>query len=228
MLTCCIIEDDVSSTEILIDYIETSKILDLVMVESDPRKALEYFNYEKAPDITFLDIQLPYISGLSIARVIKNKTKIVFSSGYSEYGVQAFDVGAIDYLKKPYTYDRFLEAIIKAENNVKFDRLKVSPRHFFIPIKQNKRTVQKKINIEEIMSIQGMGNYLSIHTASNRKYTCYGKLTDFQSIVPNVLVRVHKSHIVNLSYIEVIDGNKIILKNGTLIPIGEIYRNNIY
>ncbi|MEH6309111.1 LytTR family DNA-binding domain-containing protein [Olivibacter sp. CPCC 100613] len=228
MLSCYIVEDDLDSIEILEDYIEKSLNLVSLGHETDPRKTLELFtSSENLPDVTFLDIELPNISGIDLARIIKDKTLIVFATGYNNFGTEAFELGAIDYLKKPFSYERFLLTLSKIHQYFATKELNEKTKHIFLHIKENKKTLKVKVNLEDIIRIQGLGNYLQIFTHSERNYIYYGKLSDIQFVLPRDFVRTHRSHIVNLKYVEIIDGNNVVLRNGVSIPIGEKFKQNL-
>jgi len=228
MLSCFVIDDDVDSIDLLTSYISETPLLDLKGIEKDPIKALEYFNgIGEFPDLTFLDIEMPKLSGLALARLMKEKTKIIFSTAYGNYAVEAFEIGAIDYLKKPYSYERFLKAVVKAKDLMAANAAQVKVGYIFVQLKENKKVIKVKINTGDIIRIEGMGNYLRIFTISDRNYVFYGKLSALLTDLPNEFVRIHKSHIVNMTFVEVIKGSNIILKNGVSLPVGETFKSRI-
>lgn len=227
MLSCYIVDDENASIDILEDYIKETPWLKLVGTNSQSINGLaEFLTLNPIPDILFLDIDMPVMSGIQFSEIVKDKTNIIFCTAYKEYGPEAFKVNAIDYLLKPFTYNQFLNATTKVyKSGSKTDR-KEDDRLFICV--NNDRAQKVNINANEIVQINGLSNYFKIQVNSGKCYTYYGKLKDIIHKLETLsFVRCHKSHIVNLKEAEVISENIIYMKNGSKIPIGNTYRSSL-
>lgn len=230
MTTCYIVDDEKHSIEILSEYIENTPNLELLGFETDPIIALSNISENKVcPEITFLDIDMPKISGINLSMIIKSKTNIIFVTAFKDYAIDAFDINAVDYILKPISYERFLKGV----NRVNERKLNQAPlpntnsKYIFVQVTDNNKTSKIKINTEEITRLQGLGNYVHLFTNSDKNYVFYGRLMDLQEQLSSDFIRCHKSHIINLKYVEVIVGNKVFLKNKIEIPIGAKFKTGL-
>ena len=182
---------------------------------------------EKSIDLLFLDINMPKLSGTSFLRTLKNAPLVIFTTAYSEYAVEGFELNAIDYLKKPFSFERFCKAFYKAEEllQLKQDSNKTTniteQQSDFLFIKSNKKTY--KVIFDEIMYIEGLGDYIKIHL-KDQKIVANLSMKRILSLLPgNRFCRIHKSFIISLEMIELVEGNMVAIQNKKL-PIGNSYR----
>lgn len=230
MTTCYIVDDEKHSIEVLSEYIENTPNLQLIGFETDPIIALSNISENKiSPEITFMDIDMPKLSGINLSIIIKNKTNIIFVTAFKDYAIDAFDINAVDYILKPISYERFLKGVNRVINEKK-PASTISqgqnPKYIFVQVTDNNKTSKVKINTEEIIRIQGLGNYIHLFTNSDKNYVFYGRLRDLQEQLPSDFIRCHKSHIISLKYVEVIEGSKVFLKNKFEVPIGAMFKND--
>lgn len=232
MTTCYIVDDEKHSIEVLSEYVENTPNLELIGFETDPIVALSNISENKiAPEITFLDIDMPKLSGINLSMIIKNKTNIIFVTAFKDYAIDAFDINAVDYILKPISYERFLKGVNRVnerranQNPTPVPAQNPNPKYIFVQVTDNNKTSKVKINTEEIIRIQGLGNYIHLFTNSDKNYVFYGRLMDLQEQLPADFIRCHKSHIISLKYVEVIEGSKVFLKNKFEVPIGAKFKN---
>lgn len=214
-----IVDDEPKAIELLKSYLSHFNQFELVSVFRNGLKAIEYLSHQQV-DLVFLDINMPHISGLSVARMIPNKTKIIFTTAYSEFAVESYDVEAIDYLLKPITLERFTKAVTKLlVSNGSTD----STVPQAISIKSGNRI--HRIKPEDIRFLQKDGNYMTYHLA-DRKILARQTVGEALDVLPTQFVQAHKSYIVNLDQITSFNHESIYISD-SIIPVGASYRNAI-
>ena len=184
------------------------------------------FLREHPVDLIFLDINMPKLSGISFLKNLKNRPLVIFTTAYSEYALEGFELNALDYLKKPFSFERFCKAYFRAEEllllkessqSVKVENTKNN----FLFIKTNKKMI--KVNFSEILYIEGLGDYIKIHLEDKRLITNLS-MKKIHSLLPqNEFYRTHKSFIISLDKIDAVEGNMTVI-NGNKLPIGNSYR----
>jgi len=227
MITCYIVDDELHAIQVLAKYIEQTPGLELIGYSENPLEALQIFRDSGYADITFIDVDMPQLSGLDLSEFLQNKTSVVFATAYDKYAIQAFEKGAIDYILKPISYDRFLKCVNKQNSNfARTDAPKeaaVSRDHFYIQYETKGKIV--KIDYKDVNHIQALKNYVIIHT-NQTKYITYLTMKEMEeSMPPSLFLRVHKSAIINMEKVALIEGNIIQLKDKTEIVLGTSYRD---
>jgi DNA-binding LytR/AlgR family response regulator len=227
MISCFIVDDEQSALDILRTFIEKTPFLTLVGSTTDPIEALSVVQNQPV-DLLFLDIHMPQISGLDVARLLKGKTRIVFTTAYSEFAVECFELEAFDYLLKPIAFERFLKTAQKALNvSIEPSGRWQAPEQAadYIFVKTESKGKMAKINFDDIIYVEGMKNYVSINTSEERIVTLLN-IKDLEERLPSrSFMRVHKSYIVALNKIQALDGNQIFFKGlKAYVPLGETYR----
>ncbi|QGY43108.1 response regulator [Maribellus comscasis] len=183
---------------------------------------------EKEIDLIFLDINMPKLSGISFLRTLKDAPLVIFTTAYSEYALEGFELDAIDYLKKPFSFDRFCKSIFKAEELLQLKQEAASSHHIekkdnnnFLFIKSNKKTI--KVNYADIQYIEGLGDYIRIHLTDQKIVTNLSMKKIIELLPEKQFYRTHKSFIISLSKIDLVEGNMVVI-NKTKLPIGNSYR----
>jgi len=226
MLSCFVIDDEPAAIDILTNYIEKTPFLNLVGSTNNPIEAIQLLQNQKI-DLVFLDIQMPYLSGLDLMKVIQGKSKVILTTAHSEYALEGFEQDALDYLLKPIPFERFLKAAQKALYNSAFatsawQAPATEDEYIFVKTEKGKMI---RINFDEIMYVEGLKNYLSIYTKEDRIITLLNVKDLEERLPPKKFMRVHKSYIVSLDRIKAVDGNQILLKDmKAYVPLGETYR----
>lgn len=224
MLTCYIVDDEISSIEILSDYIKENNGLRLLGATTRPQDALDVMAQPVRPDITFLDIDMPGINGMELAEIIKDHTSIVFITAHPEYGAPAFEKDAFDFLVKPISRARFLKSVMKVRT--RSANLPSQNDNDYIYIQDN-RNHYTRINCSDLVYIQGYDNHVHIYTTGGR-HISYLTLKELEyKLNPAIFIRTHKSYIINLQKLATLDGNQLIMEDKTKLPLGQTYRERL-
>ena len=232
MISCLVVDDGQAAIDILRSFIEKTPFLSLQGTTTNPIEALSIIQ-QQAIDLVFLDIHMPQISGLDVMRLLNNKTKVVLTTAYSEFAVAGFELEALDYLVKPFGFERFLKAAQKALNATAEPttrRLAPEPeKEDYIFVKTESKGKITKVRFDDITYVEGMKNYLSIYTKDDRIVTLLN-IKDLEERLPaRQFMRVHKSYIVSLNKIKALDRNQILLQDMTAyVPLGETYRTSFF
>lgn len=226
-----IVDDEFLARKLLQDYVSKINSLQLVASCANAVEAIEALKNNKV-DILLLDIQMPDITGLELVQSLEHKPAVIFTTAYSEYAVDAFNLGVTDYLLKPFDFPRFLQAINKAIGSnaqVEADGAKkpsdaVSKSADFITVKADYKLY--KINYDDLLFIEGQHEYVTFHTPQ-RRITALFALKDLEEMLPSDrFVRVHKSYIVSFNHIQDLDKSDVTVA-GTKIPVGASYRDEL-
>jgi DNA-binding LytR/AlgR family response regulator len=218
-ITCMIIEDEPVSQEILMRYVKDYESLELLAVCNDAIEASEKLSSLR-PDVIFLDITMPRLSGLDFYRSLSNPPPVIFTTAYPEYAVNGFEVNAVDYLVKPFPFDRFVKAVMKLR-----DVLQTSSKRDdqFIMLQADKK--YHKVNVNEIQFLEAMGDYVKVFLSGKTLIVHQTLQRLFEQLPSTLFSRVHKSYVIALSKLEYVEGNMIIIGTNK-VPIGQTYRND--
>jgi DNA-binding LytR/AlgR family response regulator len=230
MIRCLIVDDEQHALDILLHYINQTPLLQLVASTTNPLEALQIVATQKV-DLIFLDIQMPELSGIDFVRSINGKCKVILTTAYSEFALEGYDLDVVDYLLKPIRLPRFLTAVQKAAtalNNTTTEPNKEQPEDDYIFVKTESKGKLLKINLADIDYIEGMKNYVAIHS-DGKKILVYTSMKDIEERLPGrQFIRVHKSFIIAVDRITGIEGNRVLLKGITAeIVAGENYKTEL-
>lgn len=216
--TCIIIEDEPLALEKTKDFVNKVPFLHLSATFDNALTGLAYLNNNKV-DILFLDINMDELSGIELLESSKIISQVIITTAYQEYALKGYELQITDYLLKPFTFNRFLQAVNKAQENLS---QRIADKQLdFIFVKTENRL--EKIMINDILYIEGMRDYLRIHT-SNKKIMTLQSFNELEQLIPAHLVcRVHKSYMVAINKIESIERSRIKIAD-QLIPVSETYK----
>jgi len=227
MIRCIAIDDEPLALMQIAGYIRKTPFLELVGQCESAMKAIEVL--ENIPvDLMFVDINMPDLSGMDFVKTIENPPRIVFVTASSEYSLEGFRVDAIDYLLKPISYVDFLKSANKVKSwfdlhHPKSDEVRGNKEFLFI--KSDYKLL--RINFDDIKYIEGMSEYIKIHLINSKPVmTLLSMKTIEEQLPPDKFMRVHRSYIVNLTKISVIERNRIIFDGNVYIPVSDQYKNN--
>ena len=216
--TCIIIEDEPLALEKTKDFVNKVPFLTLSATFDNALNGLTYLNNNKV-DLLFLDINMDELSGIELLESSKITSQVIITTAYQEYALKGYELHVTDYLLKPFTFNRFLQAVNKAQENLLHRISDIQPD--FIFVKTENRL--EKIMLNEIMYIEGMRDYLRIHTVTKKIMTLQN-FTELELLIPsNIVCRVHKSYMVALNKIDSIERSRIKIAD-QLIPISETYK----
>ncbi|AMR29979.1 hypothetical protein A0256_00380 [Mucilaginibacter sp. PAMC 26640] len=224
-ISCYVIDDEAGAIALLSDYIERTPGLELVGSSLDPLIALDELTSDNAPDITFIDVDMRLLSGLDLAGMVNLYTTVVFTTAFPEYALQAFEKEAFDYLLKPITYDRFAKCTQHAKRKMKLPAKHVYPiREDFFTIKSEIKGRMVKVKFDEVLYIEGAVNYIQIHTTEGKHMT-YLTMKEIEHYLPKPLfVRIHRSFLINVNYVKVIERSQVKMENGDSLIMGDYYK----
>jgi DNA-binding LytR/AlgR family response regulator len=236
MIRCLAVDDEAYAAEIIAGYIKKTPALELVGTTTDPFEAVQLVQSGKV-DLVFLDIQMPELNGIQVLKICGRNCKVILTTAYEQYALDGFEHDVVDYLLKPIPYDRFHRSLMKAIPLLQGDPLPqaAAPLSTSIPsavtdylfIKGDSKNKFIKVDLKDILYIEGLKNYISVYTSTQRLIT-YQSLRDFESQLPTQeFIRVHKSYIVPFGKINTVDGNSLFV-NKQLIPIGESFKEAFF
>jgi DNA-binding LytR/AlgR family response regulator len=220
-IACIIVEDEPAAREILELYIQDVPILNL---KASCTNAIEASGMLAKSDIEliFLDINMPKISGMEFLKTLQNPPLVIFTTAYPEYAIESYEVNAVDYLLKPFSFNRFLQAVNKATNKLTRQHHEINDEDYII-LKADKRT--HRVNIAEILFLESMGDYVKIYFI-NEKIIVHETLSGLLSKLPEkIFVRVHKSYVISSLHFQYIEGNTVKIGDKE-IPVGLKYKND--
>jgi two-component system, LytTR family, response regulator len=216
--TCIIIEDEPLALEKTKDFVNKVPFLNLSATFDNALNGLTYLNNNKV-DVLFLDINMDELSGIELLESSKINSQVIITTAYQEYALKGYELQITDYLLKPFTFNRFLQAVNKAQENL--SQRSTEKQLDFIFVKTENRL--EKIMFNDILYIEGMRDYLRIHTA-NKKIMTLQSFNELEQLIPAHLVcRVHKSYMVAVNKIESIERSRIKIAD-QLIPVSETYK----
>jgi len=225
-IKCIIVDDESLARKGLASYAKNIEFLDVKGICKNAVQANMVLKSEDV-DLIFLDIEMPLITGLDFLKSLKNPPKVIFTTAYSEYAVESFEFDVVDYLVKPISFERFLQAANKAyrfldKSEGEHSNPQEEENYFFVKV--DKEMV--KIKYAEILYIQGMQNYVNIVTETKR-YMTLVRLKDVINMLPkNRFTQVHKSYIVSLEKVQAITGNQLVISKYK-IPVSRTLKDGV-
>nr|WP_315197381.1 LytTR family DNA-binding domain-containing protein [uncultured Flavobacterium sp.] len=225
-IKCVIIDDEPLAIKVLLNYFENFSEFEVIGTFNNSLEGLEFIN-SNTVDAVFLDINMPMMTGFELIKLLEYKPRIIITTAFREFAAESYDLEVLDYLVKPIPLPRFIKCIQKIEaehnlkNNIKTENHRVEP-HLFIKV--DKKMV--KINIDEILFIEGMKEYIKVITAE-KTYITHKSLTSLTDELPSErFMRIHKSYTIALNKVKSIEGNRIQILSYT-IPIGRNYSKEV-
>jgi len=222
-MTCIAIDDEPKALEVIERYCQKISLASLKATFREPLKAIEFLNREKV-DLIFLDINMPDISGIQLLQTLSPRPLIIFTTAYSQYAVESYELNALDYLLKPVTFERFLMAINKAAAALSSKNTTGMDEDAAVFIKSGPQTYRVKVS--EILYLEKNGNYITVHLKDGN-ILIRENMGDIFDLVPAAdFIRVHKSYVVGIRHISMIEVHQLIV-NGEKIPVGSTYRDSL-
>ncbi|HYG38405.1 MAG TPA: LytTR family DNA-binding domain-containing protein [Cytophagales bacterium] len=220
---CVVVDDEPIARAIVTSYIEQIPNLTIIKQCKDAFEAMEALEEGNA-DLLFLDINMPKLSGLSMLRTLANPPQVIITTAYPEFAIEGFELSVVDYLLKPFSFERFVQAVRKASKSTLIEKTEeiTKKNPDFIFVKADQKLV--RVMLDEIQFIEAYGNYIKIHVHGSwiiSKQT----LTQFEEELPSdTFIRIHKSYIVPLPRIDYLEGNQVLVA-GKFLPVGKAHRN---
>jgi len=224
-MNCIVVDDEPLARDILEEFIRKVPFLTLAASCKSGFDALDVLQNQKV-DLIFLDIQMPDMSGIQLYESLNYKPLVIFTTAYSDYAVTGFELDAIDYLVKPFSFQRFIKAVNKAAAlHKKQDVAEKEPPRDFMFVKDGTKIV--KVSYDEILYIEGMKDYVKIVLKDKKMVLTLMSMQNMAERLPSrQFVRIHRSYIVSLSKIKMVEKNRVIIDKKYL-PIGDSYKGNL-
>lgn len=229
-LNCVIIDDEPLARECIINYVNELDSLRIVGSGANPLELKDLLDKQDV-DLIFLDIQMPIMTGIEFLKSVSNPPMVIITTAYPNYALEGFQLDVLDYLVKPITFESFFKAVTKAQD---YSELLSHSRagtkgegedasdYFFVKCEYK----YERIYFEDILFIQGLQNYVTIHTREKKYMTLLSLKNVEENLSKRDFIRTHKSYVVSVSKIDAIEGNEIFV-GSSKIPIGRNYRTEV-
>ncbi len=218
-INCLIVDDELSSQKVLEHFIKDTEVLSLKGICNNTSEAFKHLQLNNNIDLLLLDINMPKQSGLDFYSNLKQPPKVIFTTAYPQYAVEGFEVNAVDYLLKPFSYERFLTAI----NKVLQLRDQQTTVDDFIILKENKAL--HKVYYKDILFLEAYGDYVKV-VLKEKTIVTHSTFKNLIESLPEEFLRIHKSYSINLAHMNLLSGNQISIDEFKL-PIGQTYKQKV-
>ena len=234
-IKCIIVDDEQLARNLLERYVSKIPGLELVRSCKNPLEAIDYIQHE-AIDLMFLDIQMPDLKGTELLQSLKYKPVVIFTTAYQEYALEGYRLDVIDYMVKPISFERFLQGVNKAVEQIKLIRTSGNNINNYpdnVPEQKDKKYIHlkaehkvHKININDILYIEGLKEYVTFYT-KEKKIIFLESLKKLEQTLPaDKFMRIHKSYIVNIDKVSLLYGNQVKIVD-EYIPVGKSYKKEV-
>ena len=222
---CLIVDDEPPALKIIKSYIDLVENLSIVASCSNALQAMEILKKEKV-DLLFLDIQMPKLTGIGFIKTLVHPPKIIFTTAYKEYAIDAFDLDAVDYLLKPFSLERFLKAVNKVTNsNTVAEQIMAPSRQGFLYFRSERKMV--KVFLDDIVYIESLKDYIKIHRLADKPLIVKQSISTIEAMLPpDLFLRIHRSFIISINKITAFTPHDVEIGN-IEIPIGRQYNSNL-
>jgi DNA-binding LytR/AlgR family response regulator len=229
---CLVVDDEPIARKIIVTYIEQMSLLTVAAECINALSTIEYLRIHPDIDIIFLDINMPNLSGLQLLRIVQPQQPVIFTTAYSEYAVESYELNAVDYLLKPFSFERFTKAVYKAINI-----LSKAPATPSDPVNNTGQTIFIKsdgknfpVDIEDILYCEAMKNYTMVMLENGKKLLPLIPISKFEVLLSEAggeFIQIHRSFLVAVKHITAITPNHVLI-NKTEIPIGVQYKERFF
>ena len=223
-INCIIVEDEPIARDLLISYISRVPYLHLAGICTDAFEAMELINKTDV-DLIILDINMPHLSGIEMLRTLKKYPAVIITSAYPDFALEGYELSVTDYLLKPFSFARFVQATEKviAKGQDGQPAVQKEEEHF-VMVRSDKKLA--KVFLNEIVYVEAYGNYIFIHRGQD-KIMSKQTLTNFETQLPaGKFVRIHKSYVVSVKAVKYLEGNEVLVGTRKL-PVGKVYREGV-
>jgi len=238
-MECIIIDDEPLAHKVILNYCNNLSFLKIIKTCHSALHGLDFLN-KNTVDLIFLDINMPTLKGLDFLKTLQNPPLVIVTTAYKEFAIEGYELDVIDYLLKPFSFERFLKAINKAQTQLKLikntkkeavvnnisisqpDQRQATNNRIFI--KSEKKTHQ--VLLADILYLESFGSYVKVHLEKDLIITLE-RLTNFENLLPkHEFIRIHRSYIIAIRKIKTIEGNQVKISD-VKIPVGNVYKHNL-
>lgn len=222
-IKCVITDDEPTACEGLQRYVEKVDFLSLMAICEDAMQLNTLLQTER-PDLLFLDIEMPYLSGLELLASLAHPPHVIITSAYERYALKGYELDVTDYLLKPISFDRFLKAVNKVHNLLQQEEHSEAASDFIF-LRSDRR--MHKVFFRDISVVEGVENYVCIYTDSAKLLVRSTMKRMIEALPESLFLQVHKSYLINLEKIDLIEGNRIVVGQHT-IPVARNFREEVF
>lgn len=229
-ITCLVVDDEPLARNLLTDYVNKVPYLSLIKACTGPLEAMEELR-KNSVDLLFLDVQMPEVTGISFLKSLQKKPYVILTTAYSQYALEGYELDVTDYLLKPITFERFLKAVDKVSQRMSgsstttvekvITTTEQTPSYIFV--KDGTKLV--KIRWEDILYVEGLKDYVTIHTRQQKVVSLQRMKTLEEQLPAEKFIRIHNSYIVALDAIDSVHKDKVQIGQ-TFIPVGDTYKKS--
>ncbi|MDE6575063.1 MAG: LytTR family DNA-binding domain-containing protein [Muribaculaceae bacterium] len=221
-IKCLVVDDEPLAAALISSYVSKTPFLELIAEVYDSEQALEIMRTSNV-ELVFMDIKMPHLSGMQLARLIPQNIRVIFTTAYSDHAVEGFRVNALDYLLKPISYEEFLQSAMRAQSTMSLVNSSTTAANGFLTVKSEYRLV--RMPFSEIEYIEGLKDYVKIFLSDESKpVLSLMSMKGLEELLPaSNFMRVHRSFIVNTDKVRIIERTSIIMRD-KCIPVSESYR----
>lgn len=224
MIRALALDDEPPALQVIADFCNRAEGIELLQACTRPAEFLLLLQEQK-PDLLFLDINMPAVNGLAFYKTLPYKVPVIFTTAYSEYAVESYEVSAVDYLMKPFSFSRFLQALEKVQLSLRQEKYEllsdtIEPQHLTLRVEYS----LVKVNFSDILYIEALDNYLKVHLRNQTRLITRMTIKSILEKLPEKqFFRVHRSFIVPLTQVEWVRNRVVMLAGGNSIPLGRNY-----
>ena len=234
MLDTIIVDDEPLAHDVILNYLDGLSFINVREQFYSAVDALNYF-HDNSVDLIFLDLNMPKLKGLELLRLLPNQPLVIITSAHKDYALESYELDVVDYLLKPFRFERFLKAVHKAQdiyklknpssptNKIAFEKSPAPPPQLLIKVDRK----QVPINLDAIFYIEAYGNFVKIWTLNECYMTARTLSSLEQELAAFGFIRTHKSYIINSTYIQSFTSSKLMLTNRCELPVGKQYKHQL-
>lgn len=222
-IKCVITDDEPTACEGLQRYVEKVDFLSLMAICEDAMQ-LNNFLQTQQPDLLFLDIEMPYLSGLELLASLAHPPHVIITSAYEQYALKGYEFDVVDYLLKPISFERFLKSVNKVHNLLHQEE-RLEDTTDFIFVRSDRQ--MHKVFLKDILIVEGLENYVCIYTENSKLLVRSTMKRMVEALPKEAFLQIHKSYIINQEKIDMIDGNRIVVGQHT-IPVARNFREEVF
>ena len=226
IIKCIIVDDEPPAIRLLEKYVDKVSFLKLVTSTVSPLEALGLIDKGDI-DLVFLDIQMSELTGIQLSKIVKGKTKIIFTTAYPQFALESYELNAVDYLLKPFEFERFYQAVLKVKEENKSEKNINFSSDTYIFVKTDGKNNFEKVYVKNILYIEGLKNYVVIKLKDGEIIT-NNTLKSIEEYLPKKqFIKIHKSYIISMQHIRKTDSLSVYI-NGKALPIGDAFKKEFF
>ncbi|WP_281986395.1 LytR/AlgR family response regulator transcription factor [Aquimarina aggregata] len=224
-IKCIIVDDEPPAIRLLEKHIAKVSFLELITTTTNSLAVLEILEKQNV-DLLFLDIQMPNLTGIQLSKIIDSKIKVIFTTAYPQFALESYDLNAIDYVLKPFDFERFYKAVSKLKPYTEVKHTESSATNYVF-IKTDGKNNLEKVYVDDILYIEGLKNYVAIHL-TNKQIITYNTLKHIYETLPNhKFIQIHKSYVVSIAHIDKTSSTTVQI-HGNELPLGNTYKTDFF